>query len=64
MKFYYFSDEEQEEPCEGRLSSTVLWEGRGEIPPPDPIIGHLTEPLHRQTYDRQTQTMLYPLQEL
>jgi hypothetical protein len=24
MKFYYFSDEEQEEQCEGRLSSTVL----------------------------------------
>ncbi|HUN03426.1 MAG TPA: hypothetical protein PLS00_11265 [Niabella sp.] len=37
MKYSYFSDEEQEEPCEGRLSSTVLWEGRGEIPLPDPI---------------------------
>jgi hypothetical protein len=24
---------EHEEPCEGRLSRTVLWEGRGEIPP-------------------------------
>jgi len=23
--------------CEGRLSSTVLWEGKGEIPLPDPI---------------------------
>jgi hypothetical protein len=29
---------EQEEPYEGRLSRTVLWEGRGEISPPDPII--------------------------
>jgi len=27
----------QEEPCEGRLSSTVPWEGEGEIPLPDPI---------------------------
>jgi len=27
-----------EEPCEGRLSRTVLWEGWGEIPLPDPII--------------------------
>ena len=26
-----------EEPYEGRLSRTVLWEGRGEIPLPDPI---------------------------
>ena len=40
MKFYYFSDDEQEEPCEGRLSSTVLWEGRGEILLPDPIIAN------------------------
>jgi hypothetical protein len=37
MKYLYFSDAEQEEPCEGRLSSTVLWEGRGETPLPDPI---------------------------
>ena len=29
---------EHEEPCEGRLSSTVLWEGEGEIPLPDPIV--------------------------
>ena len=26
----------QEEPCEGRLSSTVLWERRGETPLRDP----------------------------
>ena len=26
--------------CEVRVSRTVLWEGRGEIPPPDPITGH------------------------
>ena len=26
-----------EEPCEGRLSRTVLWEGWGEIPLPDPM---------------------------
>ncbi len=30
-------DEQQEEPYEGRLSSTVLWEGKGEIPLPDPL---------------------------
>ena len=29
---------ELEEPYEGRLSRTVLWEGRGEIPLPDPIV--------------------------
>ena len=29
---------EHEEPCEGRLSRTVLWEGEGEIPLPDPIL--------------------------
>ena len=28
----------QEEPCEGRLSSTVLWEREGEIPSRDPIM--------------------------
>lgn len=28
-----------EEPCEGRLSSTVPWERRGEIPLRDPIVG-------------------------
>jgi len=26
----------QEEPCEGRLSSTVLWEREGETPSRDP----------------------------
>jgi hypothetical protein len=31
---------EHEEPCEGRLSSTVLWEGEGEIPLPEPITGN------------------------
>ena len=29
---------EHEEPCEVRVSSTVLWEGGGEIPLPDPIV--------------------------
>ena len=29
---------EPEEPCEGRLSSTVPWERKGEIPLRDPII--------------------------
>ena len=28
---------EHEEPCERLLSRTVLWEGEGEIPLPDPI---------------------------
>ena len=28
---------QQEEPCEGRLSRTVLWEALGEIPGADPI---------------------------
>ncbi len=31
----------QEEPCEGRLSSTVPWERRGEIPLRDPISTHI-----------------------
>jgi len=30
-----------EEPCEGRLSSTVPWERKGEIPLRDPISGQL-----------------------
>jgi len=34
---YISSDKEHEEPYEGRLSRTVLWEGWGEIPLPDPI---------------------------
>jgi len=33
-----------EEPCEGRLSRTVLWEARGGIPLADPITCHLSEP--------------------
>jgi hypothetical protein len=40
IKFMYFSDQEQEEPCEGRPSRTVLWEGKGEIPLSDPIMRH------------------------
>ena len=31
----------QEEPCEGRLSSTVLWEREGETPSRDPTMGWL-----------------------
>ena len=31
---------EHEEPNEGRLSRTVLWEGGGEIPLPDLITGN------------------------
>ena len=30
----------QEEPCEGRLSSTVPWEREGETPSRDPTIGN------------------------
>ncbi|MBX2928868.1 MAG: chitobiase/beta-hexosaminidase C-terminal domain-containing protein [Saprospiraceae bacterium] len=37
------SDKEHEEPCEGRLSRTVLWEGRGETPLPDPIVAKLKD---------------------
>jgi hypothetical protein len=40
MKYLYFSDGEQEMPCEGRLSSTVLWERRAKTPLPDPIGGN------------------------
>lgn len=29
-----------EEPCEARVSSTVPWERKGEIPLRDPIIGN------------------------
>jgi len=35
---------EQEEPCEGRLSSTVPWEREGEIPLRDSIVTWI---LHR-----------------
>jgi hypothetical protein len=31
---------EHEEPYEGRLSRTVLWEGVGAIPLPEPITGN------------------------
>ncbi len=31
---------EQEEPCEGRLSSTVPWERRGETPLRDATVCH------------------------
>ena len=34
---------EHEEPCEGRLSSTVPWERRGEIPLLDSISGKCTK---------------------
>jgi len=41
MKIEIFEVTEQhEEPCEGRLSRTVLWEGRGETPLLDPIMPH------------------------
>jgi hypothetical protein len=30
-----------EEPCDGRLSSTVPWERKGETPLRDPIISNL-----------------------
>ena len=32
MKEAYAQNVECEEPCEGRLSRTVLWEGEGETP--------------------------------
>lgn len=32
-----------EEPCEGRLSSTVPWECKGETPLRDPINGNLNK---------------------
>jgi RNA-directed DNA polymerase len=35
--YIWSCEREHEEPCEGRLSRTVLWEGRGEIPLSDPI---------------------------
>ena len=35
-KMYFTFVTEQEEPCEGRLSSTVLWERRGVTPLRDP----------------------------
>ena len=33
-------DHQQEEPYEVRVSRTVPWEGKGEIPLPDPIVRH------------------------
>ncbi len=35
-RMYFTFVTEQEEPCEGRLSSTVLWERGGETPLRDP----------------------------
>lgn len=32
-----------EEPCEGRLSSTVPWERKGETPLRDPIMPNITK---------------------
>ena len=32
IDFVYAQNVECEEPCEGRLSRTVLWEGEGETP--------------------------------
>ena len=32
-----------EEPCEARVSSTVPWERKGEIPLRDPIMRHARE---------------------
>jgi hypothetical protein len=40
MKKKFLNCDQQEEPDEGRLSRPVLWEGRGAIPPPDPIMGN------------------------
>jgi hypothetical protein len=37
--FTYFNNHQKEEPCEGRPSRTVLWEGRGEIPLSEMISG-------------------------
>ena len=42
-KKFLLCGHQQEEPYEGRLSRTVLWEGGGEIPLPDPIISHFKE---------------------
>jgi len=42
------SGHQQEEPDEGRLSRPVLWEGRGEIPPPDPIMAHFKIPSKKE----------------
>lgn len=36
----FVSDFKHEEPCEARVSRTVLWEGRGETPLPDPIMAY------------------------
>jgi hypothetical protein len=42
---------EHEEPYEGRLSRTVLWEGIGEIPLPEPIGENTrTAPLSSKKY--------------
>jgi len=43
---------EPEEPYEGRLSRTVLWERRGEIPLRDPIMRQLKTTRINHTTDR------------
>jgi hypothetical protein len=58
-----------EEPCEGRLSSTVPWERKGETPLRDPIIGHaiadsviikLTNKINRKAKASQNQKRCNP----
>ena len=39
----FVSDFRHEEPCEARVSRTVLWEGRGETSPPDPIVANFEQ---------------------
>ena len=53
-KKFLLCGHQQEEPYEGRLSRTVLWEGGGEIPLPDPI--------NRQLVDKHIDTKKSPKQ--
>ena len=44
----------QEEPCEARVSSTVPWECKGEIPSHDPIIAKWLTRTDKLSLDKLT----------
>jgi hypothetical protein len=45
-----------EEPCEGRLSSTVPWERKGETPLRDPIMGKFKKTTQCNETNKRTTT--------
>ena len=44
-----------------RVSRTVLWEGRGAIPPPDPIIAQCIKPEYQNDIGKKCKFVTYKL---